>query len=86
MVEERDPPNTSEEQEPIGNENIPEYKSQKETLEAPLYGIPPNGKVLEEIKPPNHSKKQEPIGKENTLGYQIQTETLETPLDMIPPN
>ena len=60
MVEERDPPNPSEEQEPIGNENIPEYKSQKETLEAPLYGIPHNGKVLEEINPQTIARNRNP--------------------------
>ena len=42
----------SEEQEPIGKQNVLGYQIQKETLDAPPNVIPPNKQVVEEIKPP----------------------------------
>ena len=40
------------EQETIGKQNVLGYQSQKKTLDAPLYVIPPNEQVVEKIKPP----------------------------------
>ena len=39
------------EQEPTGKQNVLGYQSQKETLDAPLYMIPPNEQVVKERKP-----------------------------------
>ena len=49
VVEERKNPKPSEEQDPIVKKNVLGYESQKETLDAPLYVIPPNEQVAEEI-------------------------------------
>ena len=53
VVEKRKNPKPSEEQEPIGKHNVLGYQIQKDTLDAPLYAIPPNEQVVEERKPSN---------------------------------
>ena len=52
VAKERKKPKRSEKQEIIGKQNVLGYHSQKETLDAPLYVIPPNEQVVEDIKPP----------------------------------
>ena len=52
VAKERKNPKHSEEQEIIGKQNVLGYQSQKETLDEPLYVIPPNEQVVEDIKPP----------------------------------
>ena len=63
----------------MGRENKTGDQSQKETLEAPLYEITPNGKVAEEKKTPKNGKEKEPIGKEIKLEDKVERKHLRHP-------
>ena len=65
-VEQRNPPNPSEEHEPVGKLKTQGYQGKMEKFDAPLDLIPPAGKAVGERIYINTSEEQEPIVKEKT--------------------